>query len=246
MDQALIATMLEVDDRHWWHVARRDIIVAAAQRAVPVAPASILDVGCGTGGNLAALRDALGATRAVGLDRDATCVDAAHRRGLEAVMGEGASLPFADDEFQLVSALDVLEHVADEVGAAAEIGRVLEPGGTALVTVPAYAWLWSPYDDMNAHKRRYTRQRLVAVLEAAGLHVEYATYFNTLLFPLAAAGRLAERAASRDAGAGNLPPPAVNSSLRAIFRAETAAVARGGSLPYGLSVLVVARRPLDR
>jgi ubiquinone/menaquinone biosynthesis C-methylase UbiE len=241
MDQSLIQTMIDVDDRHWWHVARRDILVAAAQRATSGSPGAILDIGCGTGGNLAALRDALGATRAVGLDRNDECVEVARGRGLEIVRGEGASLQFADGEFDFVSALDVLEHLEDEVAGAREIGRVLSPQGTALITVPAYEWLWGPYDELNAHKRRYTRDRLVSALEGAGLEVTYSTYFNTYLFPIAAAGRLAERVAHRDGGASNLPSAGVNSALLSIFRSERARVARGKTLPYGLSVLATAR-----
>jgi ubiquinone/menaquinone biosynthesis C-methylase UbiE len=242
MDQRLIETMIEVDDRHWWHIARREILVAAACRAVLEPPSAILDIGCGTGGNLAAFRDALGARHAVGIDRHADCVEAARGRGLDVVAGESTSLPFDDEAFGFVSALDVLEHVDDESAAAREIVRVMAPRAAALVTVPAYTWLWSPCDDLNAHRRRYTLERLAAVLEGASLRIEYATYFNTYLFPLAAAGRLAERASGRDGGANALPPAPVNSALRAVFRAERTHVAQGRSMPYGLSVLAVARR----
>lgn len=242
MDVGLIEDIGAVEDRHWWYVARREILIAAAERYLPARPESVVDLGCGTGGTLVAFRDAFDPRDLVGLDNEPVCVSACEERGLTVVPGSLTDLPFDDGAFDLVSALDVIEHVEDEHGSAREIARVVSPNGIVLVTAPAYEWLWGPHDDLNHHIRRYTRTRLVATLEASGLEVLYATYFNCYLFPAAAVGRIAERVTGRHAKEYHLPSESVNSALTTVFRAERRRVARGRTLPYGLSVLAVARR----
>jgi ubiquinone/menaquinone biosynthesis C-methylase UbiE len=202
----------------------------------------VLDIGCGTGGNLAAIAARYPAATLRGIDVSTACVDACRSRGIEASIGDASSLLYADGSIGLVTILDALEHIEDESGTLREIARVLAPDGVVLVTVPAYSWLYGPHDQLNQHVRRYTRPRLVAAIRAAGLRVEQATYFNTLLFPVAATARLLEKVSGRHAGEDRLPAAPVNAVLRAIFSAERWPIGAGIPLPFGLSVLAVGRR----
>jgi SAM-dependent methyltransferase len=144
----------------------------------------------------------------------------------------------------VAAAFDVVEHIHDDVGALRRMGDALVPGGLLVVTVPANAWLWGPYDELNQHVRRYGRRNLRAALEAAGYHVERTTYFNSFLFPVAAAVRVARRNTTyrRDAAADwVVPPRAVNEALARVFAAERRPL-RHVDLPFGVSALALARR----
>lgn len=247
MDEDFYEEYFRLEDRHWWFVGRRRIVlgVLAEQRLSrrDGAEPEILDLGCGTGTMLGHLRQ-FGTVR--GFDADERAVAFCRARGEERVEQlESDGLPLPDDSLDLVTALDVLEHIEDDRGALAEIARVLRPGGTLLATVPAYDWMWGPQDEISHHFRRYVRDELTAGIEASGLALRRATYFNTLLLPAVAAVRIAHR----------LRPPRelrsdfrftrdgfVNRALGAIFASEARLLARG-DLPAGVSILAVAGRP---
>jgi len=134
----------------------------------------------------------------------------------------------------------VLEHVADEAGALRACRRLLAPGGRLVVTVPAYAWLWSRHDELLGHRRRYTAGSLRAVVEAAGFAVDRVTYFNTLLAPPIMATRIVRAALRRSRHDLERPAPLVNRLLARAFGAE-ATLLRFASLPFGISILLIAR-----
>ncbi len=239
----------ELDDRHWWFVARRRIVLDVLRRALPADPASatrlrILDIGCGAG---ATLRELARLGEAYGVDTEPSAVEAAARRSAcDVRLGRlPDEIPFAPDSFDLVTLLDVLEHVEDDVGSLRTIARLLVPGGMLLCTVPAYAFLWSDHDVVNQHKRRYTRRELAARLALAGFEIRKLTYYNTLLFPPIAALRLLRHGARRRGGAGadlgEVPAP-LNALLRGIMAAERRWL-RIGRFPFGVSVLALARKP---
>ena len=166
-------------------------------------------------------------------------------RGLAPGRGVCASalaLPFADATFDVVAAFDVVEHCEPEALAVAELARVLGPGGRLLLSVPAYQWAWSDHDVRAGHHRRYTRPRIVAALEAAGLRVERSTYAFALVFPMFAAERLLRRV--RRPSADRLPAvsPVAERVLRGLCATETRLLARR-DLPFGSSVLVAAVKP---
>ncbi|MGO9822097.1 MAG: class I SAM-dependent methyltransferase, partial [Solirubrobacteraceae bacterium] len=166
MDQALMKATLEVDDHHWWYRGRRRIIRAELDRLPLPAGARVLDAGCGSGRTLQELAD-YGDPIGVELDEDAAQL--ARDRGIaEVVTGRLEELPWHPNSFDLITCLDVLEHTPDDRVTLTELRRVCEPGGFALITVPAYQALWSLHDEANHHYRRYSRRSLRAAAVDSG------------------------------------------------------------------------------
>jgi len=240
MEREIYDRMRVLEQTHWWFTARRDILAAEIARLPLPKPARILEVGCGTGGNLELLKT-FGEVRAIEPDAESRAY-AAERSGVTVQGGllpDG--LPDLGGPFDLVAAFDVIEHVDDDAGAVAALAARLKPGGFLVTTVPAYAWLWSRHDAQHHHKRRYTRPAYRRLFD--GLKVRRATYFNSVLFPPIAAVRLARTAARIEGGNDEaLPPPPLNGLLRRLFGAEKALLA-ATDLPFGVSILLIAERP---
>ncbi len=241
-DPLISSVVADVENDHWWFSARRSILRSVLDRYASAQPPArtVLDVGCGSGGNLPLL-SRYGAVFAVEPD-DIARAHAA-RRGIGQVT-EGRlpdGLPYRDHRFDLITALDVLEHIDDDRGSVEAMRDRMAPGGLLLATVPAYRWLWSRHDEASHHKRRYTRGRLAAILSAAGLHVVYSTYFNTLLFPVSVAyATLAALIPIAPERAMRRPPRSLNRGLQAVFGAESRLIPLV-SLPYGVSILACGR-----
>jgi len=230
------------EDRHWWFVARRRILDRLiARRIEPKGDCRVLEAGCGTGGNLAML-GRFG--RAAAFEPDASARALASAKSAAEVR-DGAlpdRVPFGPDSFDLVAMLDVLEHVEDDVGSLKAVAERLARDGRLVLTVPAYRFLWSRHDELHHHKRRYRKDGLLAVARAAGLQPEYVSYFNTLLFPLVAAKRLAGRLLGDSGRADDeMPSAGLNRLLGAVFAIERHLLGRV-ALPFGVSLVMVARR----
>jgi len=239
--------MYRLEDRHWWFVGKRLLVRALLKDALAQPDLRILDVGCGTGGLLAHLHTGTGAaTRAVGVDRSEAALGFCGRRGLRSVAcAETTQLPFRASTFDVVLLLDVLEHVPDEAALLAEIRRVLRPGGTALISVPAYQWLWSGHDDVLHHLRRYTAARLERLLGPGGFRVSRLTYTNVaLLFPAIVVRAVLPRVGLRPREGTDFQEhaPWVNRFLLRLYRAE-ATLHRYVTFPFGLSAAAVVTTP---
>jgi SAM-dependent methyltransferase len=237
-----------VEDVHWWFVARRRIFLSLLDRYLKddsVNTRRILDVGCGTGTMLTHLARY---GTAEGIDVDADAIRYCHERGLTRVSQAGADrLPFADGTFGLVTALDVIEHVDDDRAALHEVLRVLSPGGSFLVAVPAYRFLWGRQDDINLHKRRYLARELRERLTSTGFEVVRLSYINAVLFPAIAAIRLVRHLLPKPKKVQSdfsFPAPRpLNFLLGHIFGAERFVV-KQFDLPFGVSIMALARKPL--
>jgi SAM-dependent methyltransferase len=234
MDHTAYKHMADNEINHWWFQGRRYFIAKKLEN-LKRENSSILEIGSGTGGNIKMLRK-FGELVAMELDEFAMTV-AEERHGLRAIKGSlPDNHPFEDGQFDLICLFDVLEHIEPDQESLVELQRLLRPGGEILITVPAYMFLWSTHDEIHHHFRRYNRKNLTEVASNAGFVVEEITNFNSLLLPLAIAGRLFARLTRSNASLGSgMPTAFINKILRSIFIWETRAFKAKG-LPMGLSI----------
>lgn len=248
-----LTRMFELEDRYWWFVARRALVRALlahhlGKEALGLSAGprglTILDVGCGTGATLGVLAQF---GRVTGLDRAPEALAYCRRRSqCRLVLARAEELPVRDGAADVITALDLLEHLPDDGAAMREFARALRPGGLLVVTVPALPWLWSEHDEALDHLRRYQASRLRAILEQAGLTVLRLSPLITLLLVPIAALRLVQRLSRRRGPAPRtafiVPPRPINWLLAAVLRLENAWALRW-DLPVGVSLMAVARRP---
>ncbi len=245
MDAREQQRMAEMEESYWWHVGRRALIERTLRRGLGLdSEREVLDVGCGSGRNLELLRP-FGRVR--GLEPEGPGLEACRARGLgpqEVIAGAADALPFGDASFDLVTALDVLEHLDCDQKGVAELHRVLKPGGHVLITVPAYRFLWSIHDEALGHRRRYVASELHALLNAGGFEVLRRTYAISLALPAIVSFRLAQglSPALYQRGASYVEVPwLVNQALIAALKAEARLLDRV-DLPAGASILALGRK----
>ncbi|HEY5195648.1 MAG TPA: class I SAM-dependent methyltransferase [Solirubrobacteraceae bacterium] len=240
MDELYERQTHEVEDLHWWYRGRRRVIAEALRRLRIPGDVAILDAGCGSGRNMVDL-SAFG--RVTGLELADASVAKARGRGVgEVVQGTLDAMPFASASFDLAVSLDVIEHLEDDRLALSELRRVVRPGGSLLITVPAYPRLWSQHDVVNHHFRRYTLRTLEAATAAAGWRTVSSTHFNGLLLPAAVAHRGLQRLRPpSDDTLSDLErtPGRLNGVLEWPLLLEARLVAAGLRIPAGLSLMAV-------
>jgi ubiquinone/menaquinone biosynthesis C-methylase UbiE len=265
VDLGLYDITYNVEDVHWWFAGRRAIVFEELQRILERrtgnghaaaraghdvqlnhhdADSRILDLGCGTGRNLVEL-ERVG--EPIGLDLESRALDYCRQRGRRMLVQSSAErLPFRSESFDIVTALDLLEHIDDDLAGAREVWRVLRPGGHFLLFVPAYRWLWGPQDDISHHRRRYSAPQLRSVIQRAGFRVRRLTHANLFLLPFILAGRrLLRMTGAQVSSENNLHPAWTNGALRSIFMAERHLLRRA-DLPLGVSLMCVASKDGDR
>jgi SAM-dependent methyltransferase len=244
VDDFVYDELAAVEGTHWWFQGRRRILVDVLRHRLPAGDSDrrIVDVGCGTGEMLDMVRE-FGAV--TGLDASPIAVRYCKLRfGDDVDVRLGRIPDDIPEDVSLITAFDVIEHLEDDEKALRGISERLAPGGIFVCTVPAYPFLWSPHDEVHHHYRRYTRRQLRSRLREAGFTVERLSYFNTVLFPLAAVVRLLHRLVPGAPAGSDVSVPAgpANRLLLAVFAAERAALRRM-NLPFGISLLAVCHRP---
>ena len=211
----------------------------------------VLDVGCGAG-NMIHHLSRYGLVK--GIDNNPIPLKVAHRRGYDAQLASAEDIPFPNGAFDLVAALDLIEHCPDDLAVLRQCHRVCAPGGYIIITVPAFQWLWSHNDVINHHYRRYNASQLLTLLDRVGFHVLRMTYNNTLIFPMAAGLILSRRGGrnepelatpdtDQDAYQVEMEPvsPIVNVVLTTVGWAE-AQLLRWINLPFGTSIICIAHK----
>jgi SAM-dependent methyltransferase len=253
MRQDLYEDLYVKEQDYWWHVGKRAIIYSLLHRYMPKGDKTTrraLDLGCGAGLNLDHLAKH---AQPVGTDFSEEALKFCRERGHEMLCkADAAGLPFPDRQFDIITALDVIEHLDDDLLALRELRRVMRPGGVLIVSVPAYPALWSYWDEILGHRRRYTVGSMRAVAKKAGLRVRKVSYSNALILAPSVAVRMLKtlrHKAAESSGDGSDPetdfmpvPGWLNSALIGYYRWEARTLARR-RLPFGLSVVCVAQRP---
>jgi SAM-dependent methyltransferase len=239
MDNRVYRQMYNVENTHWWFVARKEILLRYLDVRLPLPPVTrLLDVGCGTGAILEAFS---GRYQAFGTDTAPQAIEFCKARGLTRLhLGTLDAYP-TSESFDLITMLDVVEHVEDDRALLRAAHGLLGNSGHILIAVPAFPSLWNAHDEMLHHKRRYTRGTLRRLVTESGFMVEHLTFFNCFLFPVAWARRMAARATGAEMNDLEIPPGPLNAALRETFRLERWILPHG-SLPVGLSLLCLARR----
>lgn len=242
MDPRIYRRMAEVEDSHWWFTVRRQILDRMIAGLELAPGARLLEVGCGTGGNLPMLARH-GETYA--MESDAAAIDYARRRQCARVQPGRLpeAIPFGDLNFDLVLMSDVLEHLEREEDSLRAVRARLKAGGWLLITVPALPALWSRHDEAHHHRRRYRLAGLRSLVGSAGYEVRYVSYFNSVLLPAIFAARRLRGllAAGGDGHDLAMPPASLNRMLAALFGIERRLVGRV-TLPAGVSLILLARR----
>jgi 2-polyprenyl-3-methyl-5-hydroxy-6-metoxy-1,4-benzoquinol methylase len=245
MDATLYNELHRVEQIHWWFRARRHIVGSLVRRYADRGASRrlrICELGCGTGGNLLAIA---GEHEVVGIESSPEALTYA-RQTLGNRIRSG-SLPDKVDlppqSFDVVLMIDVLEHIEADAASAITALSLARPGGIVIATVPAYQWLYSPRDAHHHHFRRYGKEQFARLWNQRDAQTMMLSHYNTLLFPPAAAIRIATKIAARKHGSGDLscPPTLINNLLEHLMRSEANLLGRV-SFPFGLSLVAVIRK----
>ncbi|MDX8410811.1 MAG: class I SAM-dependent methyltransferase [Mariprofundaceae bacterium] len=241
MEPIVYSRMAAVEDNHWWFSARRSIVNSVLSRLPLPSTPDILEVGCGSGGNLAMLAE-YGQVYAV--EPEPAALALAEKKKLVAIKSGMLpnDIPFDGKQFDLIVLFDVLEHVDEDQKALQTLRERLKPGGWLVLTVPAFGWLWSQHDVVHHHHRRYAKQALVELVRNTGLSIYKASHFNFWLFPLIALVRLIQKGSRHqsDGDGLSLPAPWLNHLLYSLFASERHLM-RLVALPFGVSLILCAQ-----
>lgn len=241
MDESLYHLHFQQEESHWWFAARSAIVREVIERYGNLKPGdTILDIGCGTG---AIMKQLSAKYRVVGIDMSPLAVEYSRKRGLTDVfLMPVQEFPRDRYDVKTVILLDVIEHIDDDIDVLRHAREIMAADGRVIITVPAYQWLWSSHDLANHHKRRYTASTLRSALDKAGFEPVMMTYYNTILFPLAALRKLFSRSKAIDEASDAVDQPSgfINSLFYSIFASERFLVPRM-RFPFGVSLLAVAK-----
>lgn len=240
MERYLYDDLNRFETSHWWHISKRKTVRLLINKFLTLKNPRILDIGCGTGQNLYELKK-LG--DAWGVDKSSKAVIFCKKRGIKKVkVGTCYNTSFKDSFFDVITLLDVLEHTNDQK-TLKEISRVLKPGGLLVITVPAFNWLWSRWDEVLHHKRRYTKQSLERLLKKNHFLVKKISYrYMYLVLPALLVRTIKARLFKKHYPSDfQLSPPVLNYILLKIADLERH-LFDIASLPIGTSLVCIAQK----
>jgi SAM-dependent methyltransferase len=259
-DPAMFELLFEAEDKHFWFRARNEAITCVVREALRAQKtderaARILEIGCGTGNVLRALEEAFPEGDVCGMDLFEEGLRYARRRVKRAsiVKADATKLTGENESYDVIGMFDVLEHLPDDADVLSRVVPLLKPGAACVVTVPAHMALWSYFDELSDHQRRYSAGSLRAVLSGAGLEVEYLTEYMATMYPLMWLSRRL-RGSKRPGGTLDARQrlqlahrelkvsPVLNEVLYGVLHRENRRLARREQLPFGTSLIAVARR----
>jgi len=232
----------EVQKKHWWFRVKKNIVMDYVKRYISSNKCrKVLDVGCGSGLMLDGLQQ-IGEVSGVDQSGEAVLYSKKNYLGKVKIGSLPNEIPFNDNYFNLITALDVIEHIEDDINSLRKIRDLLVDGGISIITVPAYMFLWSEFDELNMHKRRYTKNELIRKLEISGLKIIKISYYNTFLFPMIFIIRKAKKILKiSSTNELKIPNPYLNKLLESIFMMEKFYL-KIFSFPFGTSIIAVVKK----
>jgi SAM-dependent methyltransferase len=247
----LIADLFEKEGSYWWNVSKREMVLALVNiTCIQKDPGRMgigVDIGCGTGYTTMVFESDW---QMVGADVSQNALGLCKRRGLQRLCQldvTNFSLPFKTGSIDLILALDVVEHVEDDIHALTECYRILKTGGSLVITVPAFMALWSPWDESLGHRRRYTEPQLIQALRTVGFSVKISAYIFFFVFPVAVLIRSVKRLFQKNATSYSSDfialPHVLNTFLIHVGHLERWVTTKlNFHFPFGLSVISVAKK----
>jgi len=237
MEDSVYKDMIDQEQHHWWFKARKEILQSHMNNLNLPKNAKILEIGCGTGGNIKMLQK-YGKVKAIEMDTFA--LNYALNTGVEIKQGSlPHHFPF-NEKFDLICMFDVLEHIEEDLKTLEVIQKYLNPLGVLFITVPAYQWLYGSHDRMLHHKRRYNKKSLQTILHKSKFKIQYFSFFNTFLFPFVLVSRILDILKKSNQSIGySIPNKILNKFFYTIFRSENKFL-KFISFPYGTSLLVIS------
>lgn len=241
----LYQEMYHQEEYYWWHVGKRKLVLSLLHQYLKgKSELKLADMGCGTGKMLEEL-EKFG--QAWGYDCSPKALSFCRQRGHKYLskIDVSRTLPLKDNSFNAALVLDVLEHLKDDNAAVSEYYRVLTRGGILVVTVPAYQFLWSYWDKMLGHKRRYDKKNLVSKLEKKGFVVQKICYYNTFIFPMAFIFRFLKGIFQRNnqnPGSDFISLPFYLNNFLLFLSGIERFFIQKSSLPFGLSLICIAKK----
>jgi SAM-dependent methyltransferase len=246
MNPAAYVEMAEIESKHWWFSGRRAILSRIIESLNLSHNSKILEVGCGTGGNLQMLAK-FGEVSALEMDTNARTIAANKTNNFYDIRAGYCpdEIPFQDQRFDLICMLDVLEHIEHDTETLIAIKKLLTKNGRIIITVPSYQWLYGAHDKFLHHKRRYSATKMKREIMGLGLRAVKISYFNTILFPLAAIVRIKDKLLCNISATGtSIPAAPINKFLTTLFSAERYFLERF-NLPFGVSLLCILESDED-
>jgi len=242
MNTEMYRIFFEIQKKHWWFVTKKKIVLETIKLNTSTSKVStILDIGCGSGLMLNSL-EKIGLTSGMDMSDEAISFSQEIFSGTIKKGSLPSDVPYANNEFDIITALDVIEHIDDDQASLRKIRDLLKSNGKCILTVPAYMSLWSHFDELNEHKRRYTKAELQEKLTLAGFRIEKLSYYNTILFPIVYIVRKLNNALNKNGSSEiEMPGSMINTILRSIFDVERH-ILRNWNMPFGVSLIAVVKK----